>query len=101
MGRFSPLVENAIEHAIVLGSTDIVLAEDLPESVLESVPSGGAPPSEFHAAVAEAKRQLIRAALAEANGSYTNAAKRLGLQRNYLHRLIRNLDLQEALKRSG
>jgi len=94
-------LENAIEHAIVLGSTDIVLAEDLPESVLESVPSGGAPPSEFHAAVAEAKRQLIRAALAEANGSYTNAAKRLGLQRNYLHRLIRNLDLQEALKRSG
>ncbi len=28
----------AVEHAIVLGSTEIVLAEDLSESVLEAVP---------------------------------------------------------------
>ena len=40
-------LENAIEHAIVLGSTDTVLAEDLPESVLEAMPSAGAPASQF------------------------------------------------------
>ena len=50
---------NAVEHAIVLGSTDTVLAEDLPESVLEAMPSAGAPASHFHAAVRETKKQVI------------------------------------------
>jgi DNA-binding NtrC family response regulator len=68
--------------------------------VLDAAPAEAGPPSQFHAAVREAKRQLIRAALSEANGSYTKAAQRLGLQRNYLHRLIRNLDLQDAPKKS-
>src|SRR5438309_7624707 len=94
-------LQNAVERAIVLGSTDMVLAEDLPESVLEAAPSASAPPSEFHAAVREAKTQLIRAALAHAKGNHTKAAKRLGLNRNYLHRLIRNLDLHHVSKRSG
>ena len=89
-------LQNAVEHAIVLGSTDMVLAEDLPESVLEAPPSASAPTSEFHAAVREAKTQLIRGALAHAKGNHTNAAKRLGLNRNYLHRLIRNLDLHHV-----
>jgi len=93
-------LENAIEHAIVLGSTDTVLAEDLPESVLEAMPSAGAPPSQFHAAVRDTKKQLICAAVARAQGNYTQAAKYLGLQRSYLHRLIRNLGLHDALKRS-
>jgi len=52
-------LENAVEHAIVLGSTDTVLAEDLPESVLEAMPSAGAPASQFHAAVRETKKQVI------------------------------------------
>ena len=94
-------LQNAVERAIVLGSTDMVLAEDLPESVLEAAPSASAPPSEFHAAVREAKTQLIRAALAHAKGNHTKAAKRLGLNRNYLHRLIRNLDVHHVSKRSG
>jgi transcriptional regulator with GAF, ATPase, and Fis domain len=93
-------LENAIEHAIVLGSTDLLLPEDLPETVLETVPAEASPASQFHAAVRDAKRQLVRAALAEANGNYTRAAKNLGLQRNYFHRLIRNLDLQDELKRA-
>src|SRR6266480_5644412 len=57
-------LENAIEHAIVLGSTDLVLPEDLPESLLDTVP-GEAGSSEFHAAVREAKRLFIRTALTE------------------------------------
>ncbi len=28
-------LENAIEHAIVMGSTDVILPEDLPEALLE------------------------------------------------------------------
>jgi transcriptional regulator of acetoin/glycerol metabolism len=56
------------------------------------------PPSEFHAAVREAKRKLICAALSETNGNYTQAAKKLGLQRNYFHRLVRNLQMRDVLK---
>jgi two-component system, NtrC family, response regulator HydG len=87
-------LENAVEHAIVLGSTDTVLAEDLPESVIEAIPSAGLPASQFHAAVKETKKQLISAAVARTQGNYTQAAKYLGLQRSYLHRLIRNLGLR-------
>ncbi|HXZ33164.1 MAG TPA: sigma 54-interacting transcriptional regulator [Terriglobales bacterium] len=93
-------LENAVEHAIVLGSSDKLLPEDLPQSVLDTVPGEASLLGQFHAAVRDAKRQLVRAALAEASGNYTKAAKNLGLQRNYLHRLIRNLDLQDELKRS-
>ncbi len=34
-------------------------------------------------------------------GSYTEAAKLLGVHPNYLHRLIRNLDLKADLKRES
>jgi two-component system, NtrC family, response regulator HydG len=91
-------LENAIEHAVVLGLSETILAEDLPETVVESAPSGSGPTGEFHAAVAQTKKQLIQNALAEAGGNHTKAAKRLGLQRNYLHRLIRNLNVQDAGK---
>ena len=94
-------LENAIEHAVVLGLTETVLPEDLPETVLESAPSESAPAGEFHAAVAETKRQLIRKALTQSGGNHTKAARCLGLQRNYLHRLIRNLNLQDEPKRPG
>lgn len=91
-------LENAIEHAIVLGTTDQLLPEDLPDSVLEALPGKTTPPGEFHAAVRETKRKLICAALSETNGNYTQAAKKLGLQRNYFHRLVRNLQMRDVLK---
>jgi Nif-specific regulatory protein len=90
---------NAIERAVVLGSTDVVLPEDLPETLLEAppiAPSGGLG---YHDAVREAKKQLILKALDEAGGSYVEAAKLLGMHANYLHRLVRNLDLRSGLKR--
>jgi hypothetical protein len=34
------------------------------------------------------------------SGSYTEAAKLLDVHPNYLHRLIRNLNLKEQLKKS-
>jgi hypothetical protein len=37
--------------------------------------------------------------MAQASGSFTEAAKILGVHPNYLHRLIRNLDLKEQLKK--
>jgi Nif-specific regulatory protein len=92
-------LENAMERAVVLGSTDHILLEDLPESVLESEPSATTPATKYHEAVAQTKRQIILGAMQQAQGSYTEAARLLGVHPNYLHRLVRNLNLKEQLKR--
>ena len=92
-------LENAIERAVVLGATDRILLEDLPESILESEPPATAPGTKYHEAVADTKRQIILSAMHQAKGSYTEAAKLLGVHPNYLHRLVRNLNLKEQLKK--
>jgi DNA-binding NtrC family response regulator len=51
----------------------------------------------YHARVNQLKRQLIIDAVAQTRGNYTEAAKLLGLHPNYLHRLIRNLDVKGEL----
>ena len=94
-------LENAIERALVLGSADLILPEDLPESVLERATPVGMTSAKYHAAVKDVKKQLILTALEDAKGNFTEAAKLLGLHPNYLHRLIRNLDLRSELKVSG
>ncbi len=89
-------LENAIERAAVLGSTDLILVEDLPETMLESILPGNAGNSRYHEAVAESKRRLILMALEEAQGSHQEAARMLGINPTYLSRLIRNLNLKSA-----
>jgi DNA-binding NtrC family response regulator len=84
---------------VVLGTTDRVLLEDLPESVLESEPPAAAPATKYHEAVAQTKKQIILTSIQQAKGSYTEAAKLLGVHPNYLHRLIRNLNLKNQLKK--
>ena len=93
-------LENAMERAVVIGSSDMILPEDLPEPLLEtSSPGTGETPTKYHDAIRNLKRQLIMGALDQADGSFTQAAKILGVHANYLHRLINNLDLRLALKR--
>ncbi|MDT5061327.1 MAG: hypothetical protein QOH63_1786 [Acidobacteriota bacterium] len=92
-------LENAIERAVVLGTTDLILPEDLPEAALETaVPTSGVV-ANYHEAVTEAKKQLILKAVEQADGNYTEAAKLLGVHPNYLHRLIRNMNLRPELKK--
>ena len=90
-------LENAIEHAIVMGACDEIRPEDLPENLLE-IDSAKPVGSSYHVAISELKKRLIRDAVAAANGSYTEAAKALGVHPNYLHRLIRNLDMKSELR---
>jgi Nif-specific regulatory protein len=91
-------LENAIERALVLGSSDMILPEDLPESLLEGTPPPEMTEAKYHAAVKELKKQLILDAVEQTQGSYADAARILGVHPNYLHRLIRNLGLKEILK---
>ncbi|MGH9324117.1 MAG: helix-turn-helix domain-containing protein [Vicinamibacteria bacterium] len=83
---------------MVLGTTELILPEDLPESLLESKTGGGFESSSYHQAVADKKKELILDAVSRTSGSITDAAKILGLHPNYLHRLIRNLGLRENLR---
>jgi two-component system, NtrC family, response regulator HydG len=92
-------LENAIERAVVLGSTELLLPEDLPEAVLETDTGTTASTTKYHDAVAQTKQQIILQAMQQATGSFTEAAKLLGVHPNYLHRLIRNLNLKDRLKK--
>jgi len=92
-------LENAIERAVVLGSTDLILPEDLPEEVIEAEPVMGASTTKYHETIKQAKKQIILKAVEQAEGSITEAARLLGIHPNYLHRLIRNLNLKTELKK--
>jgi Nif-specific regulatory protein len=94
-------LENAIERAVVLGSSDLILPEDLPEVILERAEPAGTDVNAFHDGVRDAKKQLILNAVEHANGNYTEAARMLGLHPNYLHRLIRNLNLKPLLRHAA
>jgi Nif-specific regulatory protein len=93
-------LENAIERALVLGSSDMVLPEDLPESLLEHAPAEDMTEGKYHASVKELKKHLIVDAVEQTRGNYVEAAGILGVHPNYLHRLIRNLGLKDVLQES-
>jgi transcriptional regulator with GAF, ATPase, and Fis domain len=90
-------LENAIERAVVLGSGELILPEDLPESIGDS--SSGTPSESagYLGSVKEAKRQTISHALQQAGGNYLEAAMTLGIHPNSLLRLMRNLNLKAAI----
>jgi DNA-binding NtrC family response regulator len=93
-------LENAIERAIVLGSGDTILPEDLPETILDSSPGNTDESANYLSSVKDAKRQTIMHALQQAHGSYTEAAKSLGIHPNSLLRLMRNLNVK-AITEAG
>ena len=90
-------LENAIERALVMGSPEMVLLEDLPESLLEQAPAADVTEGKYQASVKAVKKQLIIDAVEQTRGNYVEAAVILGMHPNNLHRLIRNLGLKDAL----
>jgi transcriptional regulator with GAF, ATPase, and Fis domain len=92
-------LENAIERAVVLGSAEMLLAEDLPEHIRESR-SAAISASMYEEAVEAAKRQVVLQAFEQVNHDHEAAAKILGLHPNYLHKLIRTMNLKPTLKRT-
>jgi Nif-specific regulatory protein len=88
-------LENAIERAVVLGQSDVVLPEDLPETVLEAAPA--CTDGTLQTSVSQAKRQLILSAWRESGGDHNQAAALLKIHPNSLRRLIRTLGLRTEL----
>jgi Nif-specific regulatory protein len=93
-------LENAIERAVVLGESEELLAEDLPESVLDAAPAMDGDGT-LQSSVSDAKRKLIFDAWREAGGDHNRAAEILRVHPNSLRRLIRNLGIRGALEASA
>jgi transcriptional regulator with PAS, ATPase and Fis domain len=91
-------LENAIERSVVLGTTDLILPEDLPEAVVEAELSSTLT-VRYHEAVMQAKKQIILDAIEQGNGNCTVAANLLGVHPNYLHRLIQKFHIKDQLKK--
>jgi transcriptional regulator with PAS, ATPase and Fis domain len=90
-------LENAVERAVVVGSSEWILPEDLPEAVVETGAGSGSAPAKYHEAIRKLKKELILHALEQSGGSVTEAARSLGVHGNYLHRLMKNLDLRAVV----
>jgi Nif-specific regulatory protein len=89
-------LQNAIEHAAILGSSEWLKPEDLPETVLEAADPADLT-SPYHAALGEARRECVIRAWKDACGEHDGAARVLGMHPNSLRRLIRHLGLKETL----
>jgi Nif-specific regulatory protein len=92
-------LENALEHAIVLGTGEEILPDDLPEALLEVQPAEDSG-AKYHDQINRLKKRMIVDAVKQTRGNYTEAAKALGVHPNYLHRLIRNLDIKSDTRKS-
>ena len=92
-------LENVLERAVLLGVSEVILPEDLPDSLLALKQPGKADPGDFHQAVNEYKKRLIKKALEAADYNYNEAAASLGIHSTHLYRLVRNLRLDDAMKK--
>ena len=105
-------LENVFERAVGTSDSTVLDERLLPEKVISqanSVQNAPAPPAvpqlelqdgllppdlSFETAIQNFKRQLVRQALRECNGLRTEAAHRLKISRQYLHRLINELNVE-------
>src|SRR6476659_2565169 len=86
-------LENLIERLVVLSSSPTLGLEFVPEKMLRVLP-GTTPGDEstLEGAVEALKRRMIKSAL-QSEPNKVAAAKKLGISRSYLHRLINEFDL--------
>jgi DNA-binding NtrC family response regulator len=89
---------NVIVRAVVLCAGDHIQVEDLALPHLVDASTAAPPRSagngDFHSQVRASKQAIIRAALDRVGGNQTKAAEVLGLQRTYLVKLLRELEIR-------
>jgi DNA-binding NtrC family response regulator len=91
-------LENAIQRAVVMADGPAVELWHLPKTFcngLEQQEEGS-----YDRELREFKRRLILRVLRDCDGSKSEAARRLGIARGYLHRLINQLRIEEAPEES-
>jgi transcriptional regulator with PAS, ATPase and Fis domain len=113
-------LQNYIERAVVLATGDELICDLLPEAVLgrkprrigrlrstdletlaselveQGIASAGAQSDNLHAAIVNrVERELIAQVMAEADNVQTKAAARLGINRNTLHKKLKEYGLEK------
>ncbi|MBI5746659.1 MAG: sigma 54-interacting transcriptional regulator, partial [Nitrospirae bacterium] len=84
---------NMIERAVVLARGREIMAEDLPLQHFTISSNEDYPCKDYHDAIRAYQRDLIRRTLEKSGGNQVKAAELLGLQRTYLARLIKKLEV--------
>ena len=87
-------LRNAIERAIVLGEGGMIGREHLPEQVLEPARPTASGALDVRQRVADVERGTVISALDAADGNQTQAARKLGVSRFALIRLMAKHDIK-------
>ena len=90
-------LENVIQSAIIGADGDVVEACDLPSRLQEQdleIEPDIAPSGSFERMLREFKLKVAKRAIEECNGNKTLAAQSLDISRAYLHRLIRQPEVE-------
>jgi DNA-binding NtrC family response regulator len=85
---------NLIERAVVLAEGDEILPENISLLPSTSVHKENDFGKHYHDAVRSYQKQVIRDALQKSGGNQARTAELLGLQRTYLARLIKKLNIR-------
>jgi DNA-binding NtrC family response regulator len=89
-------LENVIGHAVMMTTSDVVDAQDLPPYLIpssEPPPEPAAAPVPTGGTLAEMERQYILQVLRETGGVISTAASRLGIPRTTLNAMMRKLGI--------
>lgn len=88
-------LKNAVERMVVLAPGPTLTPELLPPEILTGPTAEACTPGRlpYKELVTASKRRIIQSALAQTGGNQTRAAELLDLQRSYLNRLIKELDI--------
>jgi len=87
-------LENLMERLVVLSNGESLGLEFVPENMLKILPGASTQDeSTLEGAVEAVKRRMIVSALQSEGGNKVAAAKKLGISRSYLHRLINEFGL--------
>lgn len=86
-------LENVVERAIVISTHELIRPEDLMLPGSSSLTPDAYAGSSLKEAVLQFKRHFITKALEEHNWNQTDTAKAVGIQRTYLSKLIKELEI--------
>jgi DNA-binding NtrC family response regulator len=92
-------LEHAMEQAAVLGESETIGMEDLPEDLLRNTAGPGAAPKSYREIIYETRRRALGEALEVSEGDPVEAAARLGVHPNGIRRMARELNLEHLLRR--
>jgi len=85
---------NVIERAVVLGQGPRITQQDLPPRIVAADSRARSAGLSYRDDLTAYRREIILRALSQTRGNRTAAAKALGLEKNYLSRLIKTLRIQ-------